>query len=88
MEEERGRETVAPSRWWSLTLARVGLPAAAVGRPPGTIIVERGTLLTVIPCCVVSTQTPTRHLEDTSGAAQILHLHHVTDPCCLETAIK
>lgn len=42
-------------------LTRVGLPAAPVGRPPGTIIVERRTLLTVIPGSVVSTQTPTKH---------------------------
>ena len=59
----------------SRTLARVRLPAAAVGGPPGTIVVERGTLLTVIPRGVVSTQAPTRHLEDTSGPAQLLHLH-------------
>uniref|UniRef100_A0A3P8V7S3 non-specific serine/threonine protein kinase n=1 Tax=Cynoglossus semilaevis TaxID=244447 RepID=A0A3P8V7S3_CYNSE len=37
----------------SRTLAGVGLPAAAVGCPPGSVVVERGTLLAVLPCCVL-----------------------------------
>lgn len=74
----RGDESATRASTDSLTLTRVGLPAAAVGGPPGTIVVEWGTLLAVLPCCVVSTQTPARHLEDTSGAAQLLHT------CCLD----
>lgn len=61
-----------------LTLTRVGLPAAAVCRPPRPIVVKRGALLAVIACCVVSTLTPAKHLEDTSGHPQLLHLHEQT----------
>ena len=85
-QSERGeRDQVRAAGWGgaqvstdSLTLTWVGLPAAAVGGPPGTITVEWGTLLAVLPGCVVSTQTPAKHLEDTSGAAQLLHT------CCLD----
>lgn len=59
----------------SLTLTWIGLPTGAVGRPPGMIVVKWGALLTVLPCCVVSTLAPARHLEDTSGHAQSLPLH-------------
>lgn len=59
----------------TLTLTRVGLPAAAVCRPPRTIVVKPGALLTVMACCVVSALTPAKHLEDTSGHPQLLYLH-------------
>lgn len=58
--------------WFTPTLASVGLPAADVCRPPGAVVVERGTRLTVVARGVVSTPTPAKHLEDTSGHPQLL----------------
>lgn len=57
----------------AFTLAIVGLPAAAVCRPPRTIVVERRAPLTVVACCVVNALTPAEHLEDTSGHPQFLY---------------
>lgn len=59
----------------TLTLTRVGLAAAAVGRPPRTVVVKWRALVTVVACCVVSALTPAKHLEDTSGHPQSLHVH-------------
>lgn len=49
----------------TLTLTLVRLTAAAVGRPPGSVVIEGGTPLAVIPFSVMNTQTLSKYLEGT-----------------------
>lgn len=74
--------------WLSLTLASVGLPAAHVCRPPRPVVVKRGALLTVVARGVVSTLTPAKHLEDTSGHPQLLYFHALQQTCTLALVCK
>lgn len=72
----------------TFTLTSVGLPAAAVCRPPRAVVVELGALLTVMACCVVSTLAPAEHLEDTSGHPQLLYLQEQTQATCWPLSVN
>lgn len=50
------QEALEPS--WLLTLALPGRSGSAIRRLPGLVVVERGTVLAVGPCCVVLAHAP------------------------------